>query len=253
MSAGKRFDHLLHGRHDGSPVCRSAQNSWSFMPLFLARAVSGWYRLRRRLGWYYPPIYGMADLNYSESVSQSQVPSDALSKWAPLIEQLHDLQFQAVNFDYLVLWVSSSIVFASCGTSTERSWPRSNGCACRGQRLGRDGNFGAEQLHRLRPGSHDRLCRAWPLDAQRRLSIALCGQLVRLKSSAAQAKRGASPRPDGRSSRTLCRPGRYPVRSYAALETPPSMAAGPRTPTPLSPKEVTRLRARASELLKAQP
>jgi hypothetical protein len=64
----------------------------------LAWGLAAWFRLRGKLRWPLKPTYGAGDLDSGQIVSRDALPARALSRWAPIIEQLGDLGFSPLEY-----------------------------------------------------------------------------------------------------------------------------------------------------------
>jgi hypothetical protein len=67
-------------------------------PAPLAWALAAWFRLRGILRWPLKPTYGVGDWESGQVVPRESLPPRALSRWAPLIEQLGDLGFSPLLY-----------------------------------------------------------------------------------------------------------------------------------------------------------
>ena len=67
-------------------------------PAPLAWALAAWFRLRGIVRWPLKPTYGVGDLSSGEVVPREALPPRALSRWAPLLEQLGDLGFSPLLY-----------------------------------------------------------------------------------------------------------------------------------------------------------
>ncbi len=69
-----------------------------FDTAWLAKLISSWYRFRHIVGWSLPTNYGMADTSRTRIVQRHEFYPEAAATWAPMLEQLHDLRFQLMQY-----------------------------------------------------------------------------------------------------------------------------------------------------------
>lgn len=67
-------------------------------PAWFAFCFAASMRLRGKLRWPLKPTYGVGGPGSEKIVERDAVPPRALSRWAPLTEQLHDLGFQPLRY-----------------------------------------------------------------------------------------------------------------------------------------------------------
>ena len=69
-----------------------------YAPAWLATALAAWFRLRGILHGPLKATYGAGDSDSATIVPRDDLPPRALSRWAPILEQLGDLRFSPLRF-----------------------------------------------------------------------------------------------------------------------------------------------------------
>ena len=80
------------------PYACMAKGLSATLPSWLAKAIAGWLRLRRLARWNLRTSYGMAETVHARAIERHEVHPEAAAMWAPMFEQLHDLQFRVLQY-----------------------------------------------------------------------------------------------------------------------------------------------------------
>jgi hypothetical protein len=69
-----------------------------FLPRPVAWGLAAYFRMRGLLRWTPRPTYGIGGVGSAREVPKDQLPSSAISMWAPILEQLTDLGFRHLSY-----------------------------------------------------------------------------------------------------------------------------------------------------------
>lgn len=64
----------------------------------VAFVLAGFFRMRGLLGWPMKPTYAVGGVGSEQVVEPDALPPRAISRWAPIIEQLRDLGFSPIKY-----------------------------------------------------------------------------------------------------------------------------------------------------------
>jgi hypothetical protein len=68
------------------------------LPGPMAFLIAALFRARGKLHWYMKPSYASGEVGDGRIIPREDVPLGAVNKWAPTLEQLHDLGFELIAF-----------------------------------------------------------------------------------------------------------------------------------------------------------
>jgi hypothetical protein len=74
------------------------------MPGPLAFAMAAFLRMRGRLNWPLKPMAAVGEIGSEKEVAREALPPEAISRWAPIVEQLGDLGFSPIRY-----WIADTI------------------------------------------------------------------------------------------------------------------------------------------------
>ena len=68
------------------------------VPLPIAWLIAAFFWLRGTLNWPLSPTYGAGFPGTEQTVAYHDLPARVQARWAPLLEQMHDLRFRPLEF-----------------------------------------------------------------------------------------------------------------------------------------------------------
>ena len=115
-----------------APFASMARGLKNILPAPMAYAIAAYFRLRGMLRWPLKAEYAVGGIGSGTEAPREAMPPRALSRWAPILEQLQDLGFQPLQYrimDVIGAKEQAAAVFldSAGGTLATLEWIRLRG------------------------------------------------------------------------------------------------------------------------------